>query len=762
MPKFHQMAVNMRDSCKIPAISRMIRGFWLMTLVVVSLTMTACSSGFLHHGAPAPEDPVFDAALELIRKGRSEEAEAKLAALVAARPLHVPAHRAWQQLRLDRYEHINLLRDYRKIVADAPDSAEAHYLLGRLLHPLEDQESQFALAARLSPDSAWGHYGLAWIATVTGRIDLAFQRLNHALAAQPGHKRSRHLLVRLLLSQTRYSEANGVLNRLLQQDPYSSSSWLLKARLAGRSGKTADEEVALERVIELEPTNREARSLLLSLARAERGGALGFLAADTALRTIPEVPRSADDFLYLAQIKEIEGSFIAQEQAVAKSLKLGTPSSRILDLFGTPPQVWFTAWTKIYQVQDMPLAEPIESLKETLEFPSNNGGQDDLRLCRAFLHAGFLDETHRLLESQLVENKEKRTLAHELRAHRRVLARMQILVDGIKDDATLDHAESLRVFLGRVAAVIEEETGYACDQKEAILGLPLVGSALDASKAMAGTVNGYLRQYNQIMFAGRLAGASTQALVFTMISGPRRIFPDNSPGDQGCFEVIGGMVAVRSQDESFGDSAGRALFGTYFIDLDILMPWKKRLSSLVAQPTEVKRNISQTLGLSAHGSSERMSLAYPAAAAEALVLKAYEQHGDLLLLDSVRIHEQGHLFDSFNYLPMWRQVLPNLLLVLRGGFSSLGIMAELEEAAALHALRYAKSPHLVLAELVRALPKGKASGPHAQGYKNLLSRFLIRLDARLEDFPTISPDRMLLHQLHLLSEEEVRSLAFES
>ncbi len=734
-------------------------GLGLWVLLVLGSFLPSCSIYDLEHGPKEEVDPDFVEITRLLQRGDSEEAEQRLQVLIRQRPLHVAAHREMQKLRLARFENFDLIRDYRALCTELPDSAGARYLLGRLLFKYDAQKRGFNRAVALDPGDPWGHYGLAWVAAGQGEVDVSFSHINYALAAQPGHNWSRYLLTRHLMSQARFVEARGVLTLLLKDYPHLHVNWILMARLSQMEGKYAQELDALEGALAISPENQEARGLLLALAKNQRDTALGFLARDLGKKSVKAKNLSENDRAFLLELEAIDArhSHTLRDLAIM-TLRHGKKGSQRTLLYGEfDPKDYFQHWRSLYGSHSHHLKPVLGKLGSDLEKAGSFQPRDALHWAERFARAGLVDYAQYLVEHFDLEGP----FASRLHKHQRVLARLQVLVQEIQEQESEDHEESLAQFLAHVRGVIEQETGYVCDQEEPTLGLPLVGSALDASKARAGTINGYFARFNQIMFAGRLDGSATQALVFTTVSGPTQVKPLDWPVEQGCVEVIGAMVAVRSQDETFGDNAGRALFGTYFLDLDVLLPWSRRLERVENNSDVQNHNLLDSKPLSATGFEERQSLDFPGSTATALTKKAFDLHGELPMLDLVRVHEQGHLFDSFNYLPLWQQVLPNLLLILRGGFSSVGIMAELEEAAALHALKQAQSPHLALAELVRSLTPGEPRGPHAQGYRNLLKRFLIRLDHRVSEFIQLEPDAVLLHQLHRLTEEQIRQVARE-
>jgi tetratricopeptide (TPR) repeat protein len=131
------------------------------------------------------------------------------------------------------------------------------------------------------------------------------------------------------------------------------------------------------------------------------------------------------------------------------------------------------------------------------------------------------------------------------------------------------------------------------------------------------------------------------------------------------------------------------------------------------------------------------------------------------LLDLSLRHEEAHLADYRQWLPVWR-ALPSVLgLVLEGSFSVRGTWALVEARAQLTALCVAPEPRLALVEvlwLVEDLQRGLARGeyPHAEGYERLLRGLLGHLP---QAAPGLDPSRALCHQLHRVGPEELRRAA---
>ena len=135
------------------------------------------------------------------------------------------------------------------------------------------------------------------------------------------------------------------------------------------------------------------------------------------------------------------------------------------------------------------------------------------------------------------------------------------------------------------------------------------------------------------------------------------------------------------------------------------------------------------------------------------------------LLEVAMRHEEAHLADYREWLPVWRS-LPSILgVVAEGAFTVRGTWAHVEARAQLAALCASPDPRLALVEilwLVEELQRGGAAGPypHAEGYRDLLRELLVALEARLADADSaLDASRVLCHQLHRVGAEELRAAA---
>lgn len=126
------------------------------------------------------------------------------------------------------------------------------------------------------------------------------------------------------------------------------------------------------------------------------------------------------------------------------------------------------------------------------------------------------------------------------------------------------------------------------------------------------------------------------------------------------------------------------------------------------------------------------------------------------------VHEEAHLCDRGRWFPIGEHWLEVLGLLWDAGFSPVRLMRRLEYRAQLVALCASPDPRLALVEMLDAAENGTDITPHAAGYRRLLGDLVDRLDEELQDgtLPagTLVPGRTLVHQLHALDPEVLRSV----
>lgn len=134
------------------------------------------------------------------------------------------------------------------------------------------------------------------------------------------------------------------------------------------------------------------------------------------------------------------------------------------------------------------------------------------------------------------------------------------------------------------------------------------------------------------------------------------------------------------------------------------------------------------------------------------------------LVQLTAIHEEGHLCDRRQLLPISEHPLRVAALVARAGFGAQRIAERLEYRAQLVALCVAPDPRLAWVDVLSA---GEVDGPgitaHGEAYRRLLVDLIETLDRDWErrpaKYPELDRGHVLVHQLHRLPAETLRAVA---
>jgi tetratricopeptide (TPR) repeat protein len=740
----------------------------LCFLTAVSAFPLACRSP-----QPSPSMARADAAhaegVSHLRAGDRAAALARFNAAVAATPLHVAAHRERQNLRLQEREAAPLHREYEELLERFPQSAEAHYLFGRILYRDDDRLAAFQRARDLDPKLAWAHHAEAFVLDRMGKSAAADAASRLALGLEPENPSFILFRSEILTKRGAGPEAEGLLRSALERDPGALGIRIALARRLQSRQRALEALDHWEEVLRQSPREAEARTRLLSLALGRAEEPEGYLAWRLLENLAAAAEGPVSDFdpelaFALARVRHRRGLHDGAQRSSRQVLKAEPRGPEVLrelrEWGGLSLPELFRRWSDALGIDLGPANPRIHALARALSGWEEGRGKD-VELVRALRAAGWIDEALALAlrraESSPARAAELASEVAALRAHRRFMAELALFAREEREGAgEADPAEELTEFLARIRARLERRTGLELDAEESIQGFAFLGEVLDLTERGAGTLNGYLDQFNQILVAGRWAGEPPQLMLATLAAPPRHERPDDWPDDFGFVEILAERVHIAPPDSL---ELGRAFFRAYYVNLDRVAASARQRSALGRLPEATKRRLLSERGLAAAGIEERRSLDDPLDTSAALLLRALELHPELPLLGHVRAHEVGHVRDAAERLPVGANFVSNLLLAIEAGFSADRLGGILEETAQLHALREGPSPHLALSDIVDFLPRSEGMSFHHRGYRNLLDRFLAVLDEDLDDFPAIRRDRVLLHQLHHLSEAEIREIS---
>lgn len=180
---------------------------------------------------------------------------------------------------------------FRKALALAPDSVDAHYNLARTLQRQdrpEAAEPHYRETLRLAPAHHHAANNLAIVLREQHRAMEAHQILAKVLAAQPDFVDALVNLGVTLIHLNQPASARAALERALARDPACAEAWENLGLVLADLQLAEDSAVAYERCLALVPGNAKAWTGL-GLARLDRRDTVGAIAAwDRALAVDPD------------------------------------------------------------------------------------------------------------------------------------------------------------------------------------------------------------------------------------------------------------------------------------------------------------------------------------------------------------------------------------------------------------------------------------------------------------------------------------------
>jgi tetratricopeptide (TPR) repeat protein len=183
-------------------------------------------------------------AARLAQEGRHLEAERALRSIVTARPESAVAH--WWLGRV--YENLNRIADarqeYETVIPFAlTGQATLYSAIGRLSHTEGDfarANDAFQHRLRLTPNDPVAHKDLAWILIEQDRTEAAFKELTAVLALEPRDAEAHAAIGRLHLDAGRHAEAIGALRHALDLQPTLHDARYALALALKRTGREDD------------------------------------------------------------------------------------------------------------------------------------------------------------------------------------------------------------------------------------------------------------------------------------------------------------------------------------------------------------------------------------------------------------------------------------------------------------------------------------------------------------------------------------------
>jgi tetratricopeptide (TPR) repeat protein len=707
--------------------------------------------------------------------GHTEVAEDFFRRALQRDPGFVAAHRSLQNLKLERGERGTLLRNYRERLAQRPQDAASHYLLGRLYTDRHRQREAFETAHELDPSLPWSYLGLGHIALERGDDVGAFRAFHNGLRCQPQHRELQLGLAALFLRKGNLDEAAVLLQEssgLREQDEERLILWA-ELELARDRARHAIRSLT-DAVADAPDHSRLARTLL-SLLRSHgkyadarevlrRLGSQHREGRENLARVLFLAAQKLGDDLQALQVLQGVTHLSAAERAERRRILFRQGLLReALD----HEEVRFAAMEELGFASDTMRA----LRRETHSFveQSSPTSHDAVELARCCRDLGWLAEAQSVLRLARLRGVRRdptfRLLEEELQQQQQLEAELDAVARRTYwefDQRGI--VKPLEDFLQELAHRTQRIVGQDLVAAAPLISVWPVGSMLDPDPASGSSFARYFTNRGRLVVVGQRQSRPPEIMLLPALGTGRA-------GPQQAYLVLAEGVQVPSYLQHRGALlSGAALDRFMYVDLaaieDDLAAFQLRLK-LVGDPRRLLQEPLEPV----EDSAELLSLREPLEVTLRLRLRALredqERRGEedqagflAAAADAVLRHEEVHLEDAHHLLRSGWHLIRYIPELLARRLSAHRIEAWIEMRAQCGALARAQSPHWVLANCTGYLPvRGSGATPHADGYRELLQRMVSLIDRHPQRFHGIRRDRNLLQQLDRLEVEEIRWIA---
>jgi tetratricopeptide (TPR) repeat protein len=204
----------------------------------------------------------FHAAVALEERGRSGEAERLYQYALALSPDHVASLLRWSTIRVQHGDLASALTLLRRAAGVAPQSADAHAALGRLLATLnctQEAISCYQKALAIRPDNAAVHHHLANALGALQRTQEAIDHYQQALVIAPNLAEAHNNLAGLLATGDRPEEAIIHYERALAVNPNDVEAHKKLGTILHATGRLEKAAAHYEQALTIKPNLSELR-----------------------------------------------------------------------------------------------------------------------------------------------------------------------------------------------------------------------------------------------------------------------------------------------------------------------------------------------------------------------------------------------------------------------------------------------------------------------------------------------------------------------
>ena len=311
-------------------------------------------------------------------------------------------------------------------------------------------------------------------------------------------------------------------------------------------------------------------------------------------------------------------------------------------------------------------------------------------------------------------------------------------------------AETLEQLLAWARQLYEETTGETLDSAGSIESFAFVGKLMDPSEESDEPLVRRLAERGVLLILGQRAGGPPEAMLTDIVrrSGLESVTSRGVTVEREAIWIGQRYVSGYVEWAGGGDLAGLALGSVVLVDLHASAGWEG----------SIRRRLKQRRPFAAAALAQRAlddhpvdHVDDPAGVADRLLLET-----DIDLASEVLVHENAHLIDAKRFLPKGGNLLRGFGLALKHGFAAEKVVAFLERNAQLAAIAEGQHPRAALAICCASLG---GHGVHASGYREIVQAMVKEILDAPERYTGIDRDRVVVQQLHRLTDDEIRELA---
>lgn len=702
-------------------------------------------------------------------------------------PEFVEAHRHLQNLHMIDNRFGYLVERYRKLHESHPENPFYTYLYGRLFTNPDRQRDLFQSATEKDPSFFWAYNGLGYAHINAG--DLAQSEEVYKKAIQSGIPQVEPYrgLVSAYMAGGRDEEAEKLLAIAQERFPDAMPLHLLKCRLLAKMENTG---AALKAMIEIPPelepgadffvlmlnfldsgaTDYDAKRVLfrfgpLALDPIHHGGPVD-LVLGACCRKLGNLAGAEDHFIRVSE------KYPDNIRARRELRCLYTVTFRMREAFAIEVMDFPDEWLE-GSILEEAMPGMIELADRIGSAPDRSAVHDEgIELASRLVRCGWLDEAIHLLymfkEGRTKFGNKALHLLDELYRHRHFeVSLREYFTKQYQDFRQTGTNSGWEEVLKQLSLMSKRILGEDIFENAPVMDYSPAGKLLDPRARNGTGPAAYFRKYNRFFLLGQKMGGPVEACLLDICN----YMPDQkaliADSELNYDYILCENLRVPSLVEAEGGGiVGAALSSFIFINLDLIRQkvyscarvhdaFETREAMLLDDPAPSARNDTELLDVrETWGVTRRLKyLSYKrngsGANAAAYMAKRTQ---------AVLCHELQHIADARRFLPIMHHLFWKLYRFAMLGFSPFKIEAWLEERAQMYALTCAEDPQAILSEITEYLGGAEFRSPYRRGYTFIMEKFVAYIHDHQERFPNLDFSKNLLHQVHKLSCEEIRTV----